>query len=123
VTDEQVFLLSKADERLDAARHLLKGGFYDDAVSRSYYAVFFAAHAAIAEYGERPKTHAGVSIAFGKYLVKPGHLPKDMGRTFREIMDMRQLASYEGTDLSKEALHRLLASAEEFISNVHDHLA
>jgi len=37
-------------------------------------------------------------------------------------MDMRQLASYEGTDLSEEALHRLLASAEGFLSNIRDHL-
>jgi len=46
-----------------------------------------------------------------------------MGRTFREVMDLRQLASYEGTDLSEEALRRLLASAEDFISNVRAHLA
>jgi len=36
-------LLSQAELRLLAARHLLKTGFCDDAVSRAYYSMYFAA--------------------------------------------------------------------------------
>jgi len=34
---ERDLLLAQAELRLEAARHLLKEGFYDDAVSRAYY--------------------------------------------------------------------------------------
>ena len=38
--DEVDRLLFQADLRLVAARHLLKEGFYDDAVSRAYYSMY-----------------------------------------------------------------------------------
>ena len=38
-------LIRKAKRRLDAAHHLLREGFYEDAVSRAYYSMYFAAKA------------------------------------------------------------------------------
>ncbi|RLB03343.1 MAG: hypothetical protein DRG83_07155 [Deltaproteobacteria bacterium] len=34
--------LKKAEKTLEAARDLLKGGFYEDSASRAYYAAFHA---------------------------------------------------------------------------------
>jgi hypothetical protein len=39
--DELADLLSEAGNRLRAARHLLAEKYYDDAVSRSYYSMYF----------------------------------------------------------------------------------
>lgn len=38
-------LIGKAKIRLDAASRLLEEGFYEDAVSRAYYGMYFAAKA------------------------------------------------------------------------------
>lgn len=51
--DEIDRLLSQAELRLEAARHLLKTGFCDDAVSRAYYSMYFAANA-IVSYKRHP---------------------------------------------------------------------
>ena len=43
--DEIEMLLEKADERIGAAIALFENGYYDDAVSRAYYGMYFAAKA------------------------------------------------------------------------------
>jgi uncharacterized protein (UPF0332 family) len=44
--DEEVDqLLTQAELRLKAAQHLLMNEYYDDAVSRAYYSMYFAATA------------------------------------------------------------------------------
>lgn len=41
-------LMKKAEEKLRAAEYLLDGGYYSDAISRAYYAMYFAARALLA---------------------------------------------------------------------------
>jgi uncharacterized protein (UPF0332 family) len=43
--EEIGILIGRAKRRLDAASHLFKEGFYEDAVSRAYYSMYFAAKA------------------------------------------------------------------------------
>jgi uncharacterized protein (UPF0332 family) len=45
MTPVQAALLKKAKNSLDAARLLVERGFYDFAVSRAYYAMFYVAEA------------------------------------------------------------------------------
>jgi len=42
---EAKLLLERAESKLSAAKVLLKEGYYDDAVSRAYYSMYFAARA------------------------------------------------------------------------------
>ena len=37
--------IRRARRSLDATHHLFRGGFYEDAVSRAYYSMYFAAKA------------------------------------------------------------------------------
>jgi len=37
--------IENAEEKLEAAEYLLEGGFYNDAVSRAYYSMFYSAKA------------------------------------------------------------------------------
>jgi len=56
-------LLLKSQERLAAAQSLHKKQYYEDAVSRAYYAMFFAARAILLIKNISPKTHRGVIMA------------------------------------------------------------
>lgn len=38
-------LIKRAESRINAAEYLFKGGFYEDAVSRAYYCMYFGATA------------------------------------------------------------------------------
>ena len=46
-----------AAETLSAAEYLLRGGYSNDAVSRAYYAMFYAARALLASHNLHPKGH------------------------------------------------------------------
>ncbi len=66
--------LDRADQEVGAARALTEGGFTSQAVSRAYYAAFYAAEAALLAVGETRSKHGGVISAFGKYVVQGGGL-------------------------------------------------
>jgi uncharacterized protein (UPF0332 family) len=61
-------LLSEAEKRLDVARHLMKEGFYDDAVSRAYYSMYFSTVALFLTRNIRVKTHKGLIARVGQSL-------------------------------------------------------
>ena len=58
-------LLVKAGRALRAAGLLLRDGAPDFAAGRAYYAMFYAAEAALAEKDLEFRKHSGVHAAFG----------------------------------------------------------
>ena len=57
-------LIEKARRSLDATLHLFRGGFYEDAVSRAYYSMYFAAKALLLKRNITVKTHKGLLSKF-----------------------------------------------------------
>jgi uncharacterized protein (UPF0332 family) len=68
---------------LAAARLLAGKGFEAQAVSRAYFAAFFAAEAALLALGETRSKHSGVVSAFVHLLVRGGQLEEEIGRLLR----------------------------------------
>jgi len=64
--------LQKAHEKLKAAEILLGNGFYEDAISRAYYAMFYAARALLSTKNIYPKIHRGTVQKFGLEFVSKG---------------------------------------------------
>lgn len=95
--------LRRARQELSAARALIESGFATQAVSRAYYAAFFAAEAALLSIGQSRSKHSGVISAFGQHIVREGGLDSRHGKALRSLFDRRNTADY-----SLEA-----ASAEE----------
>lgn len=63
--------LELAKRFLNTAKLNLEHGDLRSAVNRVYYAMFYAAHAALALKGvEEPKTHKGLVAQFGSKIVK-----------------------------------------------------
>jgi uncharacterized protein (UPF0332 family) len=52
--------LEKSKKKLEVAKRLSAEGFYEDAISRAYYAIFHAAQAALLIEGAKAETHQGV---------------------------------------------------------------
>jgi len=64
-------LVDRARRSLRSARNILDDGDHDFAMSRAYYAMFYAATAALLSRGITRTKHTGVIAAFGQHLVKP----------------------------------------------------
>jgi uncharacterized protein (UPF0332 family) len=86
--------LARSRRELAASRHLATGGFPVQAISRAYYAAFYAAELALAELGETRSRHSGVVAAFGQLLVRAGTLDPAAGRLLRSLFERRARADY-----------------------------
>lgn len=64
--------VEKAERALAVAESLLRGGYPADAASKSYYAMFYAAQAALRAEGIEVIKHSAVESFFGHHLVKGG---------------------------------------------------
>ena len=62
--------LNRAYKNLDVAKSLFSNEFYEDSVSKSYYAIFFAAKALLLTKNLDTKKHSGVISFFNRYFVK-----------------------------------------------------
>ncbi len=113
--------LATAQERLRAAKSLLRDGFYKDAVTRSYYAAFAAMRALLALKRLDSKSHKGVIQLFNERYVKTGLFGKDSAaltgraKTFRELADYDELATIAPENARREyAAAKFVAAVEKF---------
>ena len=116
-------LLVKARRALRAAGLLLRDGAPDFAAGRAYYAMFYAAEAALAERGLQFRKHSGVHAAFGEHLAKPGLLDPKLHRWLLDAFDKRILGDYSyEMDVDDTAAREIIDQAREFVSTVETFL-
>ena len=87
--------LRRAREELAAAELLADNGFTAQAVSRAYYAAFYAAEAALSSVGETRSKRAGVVAAVATLLVRERDLEPEAGRLLRSLFERRSRADYD----------------------------
>ena len=87
-------LLRRAHEELGAAQALRERDFTAQAVSRAYFAAFYAAEAAVLSVGETRSKHAGVISAFLRLVVRDGGCDERAGRLLRDLFERRGQADY-----------------------------
>ncbi|MCK9150522.1 HEPN domain-containing protein [Methanobacterium alcaliphilum] len=92
--DERIILLENAHEKLEAAKNLFENEFYNDSVSRAYYAMFFAAKALLLRKNIHPKTHRGLISQFGMEFVKNNEFKKELFDLLARAQEDREEADY-----------------------------
>jgi uncharacterized protein (UPF0332 family) len=112
-------LIQKARRYLKSAELLLKDGDSDSSLSRAYYAMFYAAEAALLTKGLSFSSHKGVISAFGEHFVKADVFPREMGRELNRAFEKRQIGDYEYTlVISEDEAEQMLQSGEKFVNKV-----
>ena len=123
MTPDQEQLLKKAHESLSAARLLEREEMHDFSVSRSYYAMFYAAQALLLSKGLSFSKHSAVIAAFGREFVKEGIVPVDFHRYLIEAQEDRNVGDYGiGPGISEEEAREQLTRAESFIIGIQERL-
>jgi uncharacterized protein (UPF0332 family) len=116
MTPAQQALLSKAQRSLDAAQSLIQHRFYDFAVSRTYYAMFYVAEALLDREGLSFSSHAAVISAFGQHLTRNGIIPSEFHRQLIDAQAQRTRADYDTeANLTQQDAEILIAQAQAFI--------
>ena len=115
--------LNRCREELAAARLLADEGFEAQAVSRAYFAAFFAAETALLALGETRSKHSGVISAFGNLLVRRGRLDEEAGRFLRSLFERRNEADYAPVDVPLEEANAAIRDADRVVTAVAEWLA
>lgn len=114
--------MTRAGRSLRSAQNVLADGDHDFAVSRAYYAMFYAASAALLSRNVERSKHSGVIAAFGQHLVKSGPFTVEHQQSLQAAFEDRSEGEYAGVFPSREAVERRLAEARGFIEAVTDFL-
>lgn len=64
------------------------------------------------------KTHRGLINTFSAYLVKDGHVSKELGRQLKRAEEVRLVADYNGESVEQADAAELVGQAEVFVSEM-----
>jgi uncharacterized protein (UPF0332 family) len=95
-----------------------RGDFGAQAVSRAYYAAFYAAEQALASLGESRSKHPGVIAAFGRLVVRERGLEEGIGRILRSLFEQRNNVDYGEAVASREDAECAIRDAQRFVDAV-----
>jgi uncharacterized protein (UPF0332 family) len=110
----------QAREKLAAGRVLLAGEFPGQAVGLGYYAMLYAARAALSESDHAAKTHRGTWNLFQQAYVDSGRFDQELLRQARASQRTRESSDYDAGQVSAEEAAKLMELAERFVAAVED---
>ena len=113
--EDEVFLIKKAKDNLEAAEILLEQDFNDIAASRIYYAMFYLAEALLLRRDLSFSSHSAVIAAFGKEFARTGDLDSKFHQYLIKSQELRQTGDYgHQENVSSESVKQVLSWANEF---------
>ena len=124
LTDEQRrdivrYRMENAQKMLSEVESHRENGFYNTAVNRMYYACYYAATAMLISMGIEVKSHDGVRLNLGKYVVMEGRLSPDLGRFYSRLFSKRSTGDYDDfINHTLTTVDELLPQARQLISTL-----
>ena len=108
--------ISRSQKSLKSAKRLFEEGFFEDAISRSYYAVLHAAKAVLLSESVVVSSHEAVKRLFGMHLIKTGKIEPKYSKILSEEQDERYLADYDvAFSPEQERVEKRINDAEDFL--------
>lgn len=112
-------LLARARQGVAAAKTLVDGGHAAAAVSTAYYAMLYAARAALSERDRNARTHAGIWAAFREeFVVVSGEFDERLARDAQRAQARREASDYAAEEFELSEARQIVASAEQFVGAV-----
>lgn len=89
------YRIESAQKTFQAAEVLAETGFWNSAVNRLYYALFYAVNALLVLNNIQTKSHSATKSKFSLLFIKTGIFDKKYGQLLSELFDWRQRGDYE----------------------------
>lgn len=117
------YRIESAHKTFEAAKVLSENGFWNSAVNRLYYAVFYAVNALLVLNEIQTKSHSATKSQFSLHFVKTGRFDKKHGRLLSELFDWRQKGDYENMfDYNSDLVEPLFEPAVEMIELIEEEI-
>ena len=118
--DELVeYRLRRAKETVNELDVLVQNKFWNTAVNRMYYACFYAVSALLSQSDIHVQTHSGVRQMFGQKFVKTGLLPRELGKLYSDLFDLRTSGDYDDfIDIREQDVRELIDQVKHFVTEI-----
>ena len=117
--DEIAAHLERAEQSIQAAGQLARGGYYDFAASRAYYAAFYAATALLLHEGLEFRKHSSVIASIHQWFIKTGKLDEEQGKTLNWLFELRSVGDYGGAvHVPHQEAEQAIEAAEKFLGAI-----
>lgn len=110
--------MAQARERLEGAQHSLGAGHLAIAASAGYYAMLYAARAALSERDLYAKTHSGTWTLFSEQFVNSGEFDPELSAKATSAQHTREQGDYEARPPSSDQAEEVVRDASLFIAEV-----
>jgi uncharacterized protein len=111
------YRIESAYKTFQAAKVLAENGFWNSAVNRLYYSVFYAINALLVLNKVQTKSHSATKSQFSMHFIKTGKLDKKYGQLFSQLFDWRQKGDYESIfEYDQDSVNPLFDPVEEMIN-------
>jgi uncharacterized protein (UPF0332 family) len=118
------YRIQRAKETILEVEALIEGGFWNAAISRMYYACFYAVGALLIKHGIEVSTHAGLRQVFGKNFVKEGKFDSKLAKHYTELFEKRNKGDYNDFfDYDEETTTSLFPITKEFVDAIQELLS
>lgn len=107
-----------ARERLAGGQDALAAGHLDLAASAAYYAMFYAARAALSESDEYAKTHRGTWHLFHQRYIVTDAFDQALYSLAQRAQKAREQGDYEAVTPAADEANAIVSGAGEFIAAV-----
>jgi uncharacterized protein (UPF0332 family) len=115
VSPRSAELLERARAGLASARTQVDAGHAATAVSTAYYAMLYAARAALSERDADARTHAGTWQLFRETFVLTGEFDSELAAAAQRAQRRREASDYAAETFELTEARELLAIAERFV--------
>ncbi len=110
------YRIESAYKTFDAAKVLAENNFWNSAVNRLYYSLFYAVNALLVDSDFYTKSHSGTKSLFAMHFVRTGKFDKSYGKLLAELYDWRQKGDYDNIfDFDKESVEPLFERVKSMI--------
>lgn len=111
--------IESAFNTFKAAKVLAENGFWNSAINRLYYSVFYAVNALLVRNEVFVQTHSGMRNQFSKLFIKTGKFDRKYGKLLVQLYDWRQKGDYENLFyFTEETVNILFDPVKEMIETI-----
>jgi uncharacterized protein (UPF0332 family) len=110
--------MDQARDRAELARVALASGHLEGAVSAAYYAMLYAARAALSERDEYARSHGGTWHLFHERYVITGAFEQHLHALAHSAQRTREAGDYEAITPDRGEAERIVDGAADYIAAV-----
>jgi len=117
------YRIDSAYKTVEAAKLRADRGFWNSAINRLYYAIFYAVNALLVLNDIPTKSHSATKSKFSQHFIKTGKIDKKYGKLLAQLYDWRQKGDYENIfDYDEESVKPLFKPVNEMIKIIHQEI-